>query len=95
MSRSKATTANAQVIMPQPAASATLPDWVVDVLRDVPPILRIGEVVALVRMSDRQLRRYVAEGRLHAMRSTDCGGARLLFARAEVGRFLESMQVTQ
>ena len=49
------------------------------------PILEVAEVCDLLKMSDRQLRRYRTSGQLTGFRF----GRRLLFSSAEITQFIE------
>jgi excisionase family DNA binding protein len=71
------------------------PDWIVDALTAAPPILTIREAAALTRVSDRQLRRFIVAGQIAALKTSASGPGRVLFARAEIGRFLQSMADAQ
>jgi excisionase family DNA binding protein len=62
-----------------------------DAMQGLPPILRLAEVAALTRTSVRTLQRHIASGRLRTLKAVEEGPSRVLVARAEVGRFLESM----
>jgi hypothetical protein len=83
--------------MPRKSPATATPEWLADALRDAPPILTIEEVSALTRLDPRSIRRFVAAGRIKTtLRSTvgtgpTGGSARLLFPRAEVGRFLTTL----
>jgi len=73
-------------------AQPPAPEWLVDVLRDVRPLATVEEAAALLRLSTRAVRRLAHSGRLISAR--DGGGrspARLLFPRAELGRYIESI----
>lgn len=89
MSRSRKSKLDAVQSVPQ------TPNWIVDALAAAPPILTIKEAAALTRISDRQLRRLVATGQLAALKTSATGPGRVLFARAEIGRFLQSMADAQ
>ena len=52
------------------------------------PILEVSEVCDLLKMSDRQLRRYRTSGQLTGFRF----GRRLLFSSAEITRFIERIE---
>ncbi len=65
--------------------------WLADVLANVRPISTIEEASALLRISTRNLRRLISLGRLHPLKVAEGGASRVLFARAELGRFLETM----
>ena len=78
--------------MPRVTSSHIMPEWVTDALREAPPILTKREVSTLVRLSGRQISRLMASGKLIPLRTTDAGSSRVLFARGEVARFLESIE---
>ena len=52
------------------------------------PVLEVDEVCDLLKMSDRQLRRYRTSGQLTGFRF----GRRLLFSSAEITRFIERIE---
>ena len=52
------------------------------------PVLEVDEVCDLLKMSDRQLRRYRTAGQLVGFRF----GRRLLFSSAEITRFIERIE---
>ena len=52
------------------------------------PVLEVDEVCDLLKMSDRQLRRYRTSGQLVGFRF----GRRLLFSSAEITRFIERIE---
>ena len=53
------------------------------------PILEVAEVCDLLKMSDRQLRRYRTSGQLTGFRF----GRRLLFSSAEITQFIERTEL--
>ena len=53
------------------------------------PILEVDEVCDLLKMSDRQLRRYRTSGQLVGFHF----GRRLIFSRAEFNRFIERVEM--
>jgi len=66
-------------------------DWAADAVADLPPLATAKEVAAVLRTSHRTLQRYVAIGRLKAVR-TDGGSARTLFPRQGVVDFLRGCE---
>ena len=53
------------------------------------PILEVDEVCDLLKMSDRQLRRYRTSGQLVGFHF----GRRLMFSTAEINRFIERVEL--
>lgn len=53
------------------------------------PILEVGEVCDLLKISERQLRRYRTEGLLTGFKF----GRRLMFSSAEINRFIERVEL--
>ena len=53
------------------------------------PVLEVAEVCDLLKMSDRQLRRYRTSGQLTGFRF----GRRLLFSSAEIMQFIERTEL--
>jgi excisionase family DNA binding protein len=75
----------------RPARADPLPEWVADACRDLPPLMKLEEVSITLRAHARTVRRLIAAGRLKAIRSRVAGSSRVLVARAEVARYLESL----
>lgn len=67
------------------------PAWVVDATRDLPPLLRLKEVCAALRVHDRTVRRLIKSGRLHALKYGEAGSSRIIVPRAEIARYLLSL----
>ncbi len=53
-------------------------------IADAPLLLTAGEAAALLRLSTRTIRRWIAEERLHAVRTHPGNGGRLLLRRVDV-----------
>lgn len=53
------------------------------------PVLEVGDVCDLLKISERQLRRYRTEGRLTGFQF----GRRLMFSSAEITRFVERVEL--
>jgi len=64
---------------------------IAEVVAGLEPLVTMSELSKALRRSTRQLRRDVGEGRLFALRTATRGSGRLLFPKAEVIRFLESL----
>ncbi len=87
----------------KPVATATtahvtntpeLAAWVREALEGLPAIVTIAEAARVLRMSGRNVRRLIAVGRIQSLKvCTGPGAGRVLFARSEVARFLESLAV--
>jgi excisionase family DNA binding protein len=69
------------------------PDWIADAVASLPPIARIEEVAAVIRMSRHTILRLIARGQLRAVKGASASGpARVLIPRAEVARYLQSLE---
>ncbi|HEX9618591.1 MAG TPA: helix-turn-helix domain-containing protein [Polyangiaceae bacterium] len=66
-------------------------DWVRDVVADLPALATSDETAAALRMSRRNLRRLVVAGRIRARRHVEAGASPALFPRAEIERYLRSL----
>lgn len=55
-------------------------------------LLTIAETARMLRMSDRNLRRLIARGRIKAMRARQTGSSRVLIPREEIERYLRSLR---
>jgi excisionase family DNA binding protein len=67
------------------------PAWVTEAVAELPAIARIEEVAGVIRMCPRTIRRLIASGQLTAIRGRESGAARVLIPRAEVARYLASL----
>ena len=67
------------------------PDWVVETLRELPPLLTANEASKVLRCSRRALTRLVQSGQLNAHRATGMGSSRLLISLSDLVDFLASM----
>ncbi len=76
--------------MRQQAATRAL-DWIDEAIADLPPILTVKEACSVLRTCNRNLRRMISAGRLHAVRPVESGSSRLLIPRASVERYLRSL----
>jgi excisionase family DNA binding protein len=77
----------------RPTAPRTPPlasDWIEDAIGQLRPLATVKEVASVLRTSDRNARRMLADGRLQPVRSRAGGSSRVLIARTEVGRYLRS-----
>ncbi|NRA34569.1 MAG: helix-turn-helix domain-containing protein [Polyangiaceae bacterium] len=70
----------------------TYKPWIDEALRDVPPLSTTLEAMSLLRTSRRNLYRMVARGKIRALRPERSGSSRLLFAKAELARFLRTLE---
>lgn len=66
------------------------PEWVEDVLADLPALVTVGEAANALRCSTRTIARYIASGRLRAAKAGE-GSARVLIPRRAVGDFLSEV----
>jgi excisionase family DNA binding protein len=73
------------------SAPALASDWVEDAIGQLKPLATLKEVAGVLRTSERNVHRMVADGRLHAVRSRAGGSSRVLIARTEVARYLRSL----
>ena len=67
-------------------------DEILEIVREMlcgMPILEVDEVCDLLKMSDRQLRRYRTSGQLVGFHF----GRRLMFSTAEINRFIERVEM--
>jgi excisionase family DNA binding protein len=71
--------------------STSEPSAVADACSGLPPLMLLREVTAFLRIHERTARRLIAQGRIKALRSREAGSSRVLVARAEVARYLESL----
>jgi excisionase family DNA binding protein len=63
-------------------------DWIADATRDLQPLTTLPECAKTLRMSERNLRRLIAAGRIAAVKSSEGGSSRVLVPRTEVAKFL-------
>jgi excisionase family DNA binding protein len=76
-----------------PTHTAVDPDWIADVLVDLPKVLTSKEAQKALRTSQRNLYRLVKAGRIHAVRGSESGSSRLLIPRASVEAYLRGLEV--
>ncbi len=71
------------------AAAAPLPEWLEDIKRSLPPLMRVPEVADVLRMHPRTVRNHVEAGTLRAVRNVPgMGSSRVLIPRAAVIEWL-------
>lgn len=74
-----------------PATAPTSTDWVEDTIANLPPLARVPEVTAVLRVSSRTLRRMVAAGKIRGVKlGAGKGSDAVLIPRVELARFLRS-----
>lgn len=66
-------------------------DWIAEAVAELKPLVTGAEAADALRVSRRTLARYVATGRLRALRADDAGSSRVLIPRSEVARFLRGL----
>lgn len=67
-------------------------DWIRDTVGQLPRLATVFEIAQTLRMSARNVHRLVARGRLLAVRTGMGGSSRVLVPRAELVRFLSTLQ---
>jgi len=68
-------------------------DWADQLVADLPTLATATEAVEVLRCSKRTLYRLVSAGHMHAIRHATGGSARLLIPRAELARYLRSLDL--
>ena len=66
--------------------------WVDDVVAELPSLVPADEAMRVLHVSRRTLGRLLATGRLRGHRPCESGSSRVLIPRAELKRYLQSMQ---
>jgi excisionase family DNA binding protein len=66
-------------------------DWISETCASLKPLATAAEAADTLRVSKRTLARYVATGRIKAIRGDDAGSSRVLIPRSEVERFLRGL----
>jgi excisionase family DNA binding protein len=69
-------------------------DWIADTLADLPALLTTDEACTALRVSRRNLYRWISTGRLHAVKTAagNTGGGRVLVPRTAVAAYLRSLE---
>jgi len=67
-------------------------DWIADAVSGLAPLVTISEAGAVLRTSVRNMRRIVSAGRLASLKQCEGGSSRVLIPRAELERYLRSLQ---
>lgn len=65
-----------------------IPPHLLELAATLPLMCTMGEVLAALRLSERMIRRLVADGSLRAVRSSSTGSARLVIPRSEIIKYL-------
>lgn len=68
--------------------------WIDDTVAELPPLLTTDEAMRVLRTSRRNLYRWIAAGKLGAVRGGVGGSARVLVPRAAISEYLRSMEAT-
>jgi len=68
-------------------------DWIADVVAGLAPLCTASEAANALRMSPRNLRRLIVQGRIGALREKTTGSSRVLIPRVEIERYLRSLIV--
>lgn len=64
------------------------PDWIAEVVRELPPLATANEAARALRTTPRNLRRMIAAGRITAVRSRESGSSRVLVPRTSIASYL-------
>jgi excisionase family DNA binding protein len=72
--------------------SVPQPAWVTDVVASLPPLARLKQVAAAMGVCPRTISRLIARGRIAALRVGKRDPARVFIPRAEVARYLQSLE---
>lgn len=76
---------------PNEHAAPTSTDWVEDAVASLPPLAKVPEVIAVLRISNRTLRRLVAAGKIRGVKiGAGSGSDAVLIPRVELARYLRS-----
>lgn len=72
-------------------AGAEGPPWAADALGGLPAVLTTDEAIGVLRTSRRNLYRWIAAGKLRAVRHGVGGSARVLIPRAAIAAYLTEL----
>lgn len=64
------------------------PQWVIDAIADLPPLVPAGQVAEFFHVTKRTLRRWIRVQRINAIRTSNSGSGRVLIPRHEMARLL-------
>lgn len=67
-------------------------DWIQDTVGQLPTLATLAETAEVLRMSVRNIHRLVANSRIIAVRAGAGGSSRVLVPRAQIARFLSSLE---
>jgi excisionase family DNA binding protein len=68
-------------------------DWVADIVEGLPALLNVKEAAAILRNTPRSVHRMIASAKLHGVKYAEGGSSRTLIPRAELERYLRSLDV--
>lgn len=75
-----------------PSQALSLPEWIQETLRDRKPLLTVPETADLLRSSERNVRRKIAQGELHAVRGVEgAGSSRVLIPCSSLAAYLRRL----
>ncbi len=69
----------------------TLPAWLDDIARELPPVSTLAEAARVTRISTRTLKRHIAAKRLAQIKTGGSRSSRVLVARASLLGLLQSL----
>jgi excisionase family DNA binding protein len=69
-------------------------DWISETVQTLAPLATAKEAAAVLRMSQRQLRRLIIADRIPAIRGRESGSSRVLVPRASIEKYLRSLVVS-
>lgn len=71
--------------------STPLPAWALDAVSELPPLVSANRTAKFFHVSVRTVSRWIRQGRINSLRTSESGSGRVLIPRLEIARLLTEM----